>query len=325
MSTRDRRTAARTAAEGRDGVLSRDELQLLGVDDRMIRREVAAGRWRTHGRQTVAVHTGALSKDAHRWRAVWETGSRIAALDGVTALQVAGMTGFEDDIVHVSTKHTANLSPVEGVRVHKLIRRVESEVLTAGVPRTRPAVAAVRAARWAVSDRQAALVMVMPVQQRLCTGAQLVEAAAATRGRARRRFISQVARDIADGAQSLGELDFAAMCRRRGLPEPTRQSVRSGPRGRVYLDVEWEELGLAVEIDGAGHQLGLAVMDDNLRQNDLVLADEVVLRINLVGLRLEERRFLDQVVAAHRVLTARRSGEVRVGSGRPRRRRRPRG
>ena len=75
--------------------MSRDELQLLGVDDRMIRREVAAGRWRVHGRQTVAVHTGPLSEEAHRWRAVWETGSRIAALDGVTALQAAGMTGFE--------------------------------------------------------------------------------------------------------------------------------------------------------------------------------------------------------------------------------------
>ena len=48
---------------------------------------------------------------------------------------------------------------------------------------------------------------------------------------------------------SLGELDFARLCRERGLPEPTRQAVCKGPDGRVFLDVRWE-CGLVVEIDG---------------------------------------------------------------------------
>jgi hypothetical protein len=52
---------------------------------------VASGRWRLLGDQTVAVHTGPVSETGDRWRAVWETGLRIAALDGATALQQAGM------------------------------------------------------------------------------------------------------------------------------------------------------------------------------------------------------------------------------------------
>ena len=291
-------------------MLSRDLLAGIGIDDRMVRREVSAGRWRLHGRQTVAVHTGPLGPSAWRRRAVWEVGAGIAALDGVSALHAAGLTGFEDDVVHVSVRHTAAVRAVDGVRVHKLARRVEGELVAAGVARTRPALAAVRAARWATSDRQAALLLVMPVQQRLCTGTQLLEAAEATRGRTRRRLIPTLARDIALGAQSLGELDFARLCRARGLPEPTRQALRHGVRGRVYLDAAWEDIGLAVEIDGAGHRFGLAVTDDHLRQNKLALADHTVLRMDLVGLRLEEQRFMDQVVAAHAWLSARRRPSV---------------
>lgn len=111
----------------------------------------------------------------------------------------------------------------------------------------------------------------------------------------------QVVRDLADGAQSLGELDFAAMCRRHGIPEPDRQVMRRTPRGRIYLDARWQASRVVVEIDGAGHRVGLAVSDDNLRQNEVVLRGDRVLRIDLVGLRVHEREFFRQL---GRALTA---------------------
>ena len=114
-------------------------------------------------------------------------------------------------------------------------------------------------------------------------------------GRRRRAMVRQLASDIADGAHSLGELDFAAMCRRRGLPAPSRQVIRHGPRGTIYLDVRWDDVGLVVEIDGSQHTHGLSVADDNLRQNAVTLQGDMVLRIDLVGLRLYEDAFLDQV------------------------------
>lgn len=283
------------------GVLSRRELRGLGWDRRAVAREVRAGRWALHGHETVAIHTGPLSAEARRWRAVWEIGFDIACIDGVTALQAAGLTGYEDDDVHVSVLHTMSVKPVDGVRVHKVIRRVEGEHVGSGLPRTRPAVAAIRAAHWARSDRQAALLLAMPVQQRLVTGRQLVTSSQEVRGRTRRRFIGVVCRDVADGAQSLGELDFAVLCRQHGLPEPSRQVVVRGPIGRLYLDVRWDEVDLVVEIDGSHHQLGLGATDDALRQNAVVLRGSAVLRMTLLGLRLVPEEFMAQVCEAYRL------------------------
>jgi hypothetical protein len=298
----ERRRRADVRAEDHGGVLSRRILRELGFDSHDIDREVEAGRWMRRGRQTFSVHRGDLGPEAMRWRAVWEVGHRVAAIDGVTALAAAGMSGFDEDRVHVSVRHTVDLADVPGVTPHKVIRRTPGEIRSAGVPRVRPAVAAIRAAHWAVSDRQAALVLVMPVQQRIVRPADLLAARRVARGRTRRALITRLVRDIADGAQSLGELDFAALCRAHGLPAPTRQAVRHGPRGRVYLDAAWEDVGLVVEIDGAGHTWGLTPTQDLLRQNDLVLGGEVILRIDLVGLRVDGERFLRQVSRAYRSL-----------------------
>lgn len=292
--TRRRRLANETAAD-QGGVVSRAQLAALGITRHDIRYEVEGGRWRCHGRQTVAVHTGPLTSLSRRWSAIFETGRTIAALDGVTALQHAGLRGYVDDEIHLSTVHNHNTEPLRGVRIHKVIRRVAGELVGSGLPRTRPEVAAVRAAHWAASDRQAALILLMTIQQRLTTPRRLAAAQRLVRGRTRRAFIRAVVRDIAFGVQSLGELDFARLCRARGLPEPSRQVVRQTPAGRTYLDVAWDGYDLVVEVDGAQHRWGLAVTGDNLRQNDVVLGGDRVLRIDVIGLRLETDRFLAQV------------------------------
>lgn len=183
---------------------------------------------------------------------------------------------------------------ISGIRVHVLERRVDGELFGAGVPRVRPAVAAIRAAHWAASDRQAALILAMTLQQRLVTGRHLLDASARIRGRRRRDFVRSVIRDVADGAHALSEIDFARLCRARGLPEPVQQQIVEDEKGRIYLDVRWE-CGLVVEIDGAGHRWGLQVSLDNLRQNGLVIAGDRVLRIDSLGLRLFTDEFMEQV------------------------------
>ena len=293
------RACASAEAVHHGGVLSRDLLRATGIDRHLVRNAVTAGRWALAGRQTVAMQTGPLDQLARRWRAVWEVGEQIAAIDGVSALQAAGLVNFSDSRVHVSVVHTADLRSVEGVEVHKVIRRTPQELAGAGLPRTRPAVAAIRAAHWAASDRQAALILCMTVQQRLCTGAQLREAEADIPGRNRRAFIHQIVGDVADGAHSLGELDVLTALRRRGLPPPTRQSLRQLPGGKVYLDMVWEEARLVVEVDGAGHVSGLQMVDDDLRQNAVAMGDRLVIRIGLIGWRLFREQYLDQVCTAY--------------------------
>lgn len=149
LTPRERRAIARTAAEEHDGVLPRVALRELGIGRNMVHREIDAERWASHGNQTVAVHTGALSELARRWQAVWEVGRSVAALDGVTALQHAGMTGFVEETVHVSVKHTVEVEGVEGVHVHKVIRRVESEVVGSGSSGCEPALISLM--RWRAS------------------------------------------------------------------------------------------------------------------------------------------------------------------------------
>jgi very-short-patch-repair endonuclease len=116
----------------------------------------------------------------------------------------------------------------------------------------------------------------------------------------RRIFIGSVLLDILGGVRSLGELDFARECRRRGLPEPSRQVVRKGRDGRYYLDVFWDDWRVAVEIDGIQHGWVENAVRDALRHNDFTLGDCRVLRLPLLGLRVAADEFFAQIAAALR-------------------------
>ena len=291
---RERRRAAVARAGEFDGVLTLRRLGGLGYDHGAVGREVVNERWTRLGTHTVALHTGAVRPAALRWRAVWEVAEGVALVDGVSALQAAGLTGYTDGVVHVSVPRGAQCPLVDGVRIHRVSRR-PGEAVVGGLPRTRVEVAALRGAAWARSDREAALVLCLVVQQRLTTGARLLSALQVVRNRGRRPFVRRVLRDITDGAQSLGELDFAAMCRRHGVPPPDRQVLRRTALGRIYLDARWAGSRVVVEVDGAGHRVGLAVTEDNLRQNEVSLGRDIILRIDLVGLRVHESSFMRQL------------------------------
>ncbi len=244
----------------------------------------------------MVVGAGPLTAEAQRWRAVWESGAG-AALDGVAALIAAGLTGFVSERIDVSLPHANRHHRVDGVWVTR--RRTMPRTVSAGVPRVHPATAVLHAADWATSDRQAALLLCLVVQQRLVRPADLMGAWSQVARCRRRALVGAVVADLCDGVHSLGELDFARLCRGRGLPNPTRQVVRTTPQGRVYLDVAWEDISLVVEIDGGHHAAALNPIDDALRQNDLVLSGERVLRIPVIGLRVSSDRFMDQVARAH--------------------------
>lgn len=299
-----RRALARLTAEPFGGVVSRRLLRQLGVTRHHVRAQVAASRWRTHGHQTIAMNTGALTQEASWWRAIWEVGHRIAALDGVSALRAAGLKGYDESSVHVSVPHGCRPYQVTGVTTHQVADRAADDLLRVGVTRTRVPVAALHAADWAASDRQAALVLCMVVQQRLTTAERLSETLAAVMLSRRRAFVTRIVSDLSAGVQALGELDFAGLCRARGLPEPTRQVVRITPRGRIYLDVEWEDIGLVVEVDGIQHRWGLAGTDDNLSRNEVGVSGKTLLRLDLVGMRLVPDAYLDQVCRAYARLAA---------------------
>ncbi len=299
VSREQRAVVARRVAADHGGVAHRRDLRSGGVSRADVRTEVTAGRWTADGTHTVVIGTGPLSADGARWRAVWESGAG-AVLDGISALHAAGLTGFTSPTITVSVPMASRRRPCAGVRATR--RRTIGPQAGAGVPRVKPEFAAVRAADDATFDRAAVLILCLVLQQRLTRPDRLDAAWQLVKRSRRRVLLDMVIPDICDGAHSLGELDFARMCRRAGLPPPSRQVVRTGPRGRVYLDVAWEDIGLVVEIDGGHHALALNPVDDALRQNEVTLSADMVLRIPVLGLRLTPELFIAQVVRAHQLL-----------------------
>lgn len=114
-----------------------------------------------------------------------------------------------------------------------------------------------------------------------------------------RRLLHAAVDDIEQGAHALSEIDLGRLCRRYGLPLPVRQAVRTEPSGRRrHLDAEWELRDgrrVVAEIDGALHLVHSRWWDDQLRQNELVIAGDVVLRFPSVVLRTDEPLVADQL------------------------------
>lgn len=148
------RAAARRLGRSQALVVTRRQLYAAGVPRWLVRREVRVGRWQRPGRQTVVLHNGPLSDSARRWVAVLEGGPR-AALAGVTALQEAGITTLGDRTVHVIVARGSRRIRLKGVRYHESRRWREADVIRVGIPRVAAPAAAVHAALWARTDREA--------------------------------------------------------------------------------------------------------------------------------------------------------------------------
>jgi len=295
---RARRRRIERLAERQESVLSRPQLYAAGVTRWEVRANLLAQRWRRLGSQTVSLSTGPLTMGAADWVAVLEGGPR-AFLDGASALRAAGLRNFDVAKIRVSVPRGARVRRVRGVDVRQTRRWSPDDLAPgSGVPRSRSEVAAVRAALWAASDRQAALVLTMAVQQGLVSPTRLGVEALRIRRDKRRRLLHAVILDLGAGVRSVGEREFARECRRRGLPEPSRQVVRLGRDGSWYLDVMWDAWGLVVEVDGIQHTWAQNIVGDALRQNAVTLTNATVLRLPLLGLRVAADEFFAQIEEA---------------------------
>jgi hypothetical protein len=307
-SRNERREVVASAAASQGGVISHQQLDALGISWSVRRAETAAGRWERAGEQCLQV--GPPDHTTLWWRAIFEVGP-AAVLDGPTALLAAGLKTITTDVVHVAAPKSRNPRSYPGVRVHETRRYRAEDVITAGIPRTRPATAAVHAALWARTDREAALFVMAPVQQRLVAVPDLAEAVALVKRDRRRPLLRGLLIDVSEGLQALGERDFALACRRRGYPKPDHQEMRQLPTGRVYYDSVWKRYGVKVEIHGAQHLDVAAATRDALKTNAASLEGARVIVIPNHAFRTAPEPFLDQIG------TALRAGGWRETSQRP--------
>ena len=99
--------------------------------------------------------------------------------------------------------------------------------------------------------------------------------------------------DLDVGVRSLGELDVAGAMRRRGLPEPERQSLRRRPSGTEYFDADFPAYGVSLEVDGVQHAEPWQQLADLVRDTRPGAEGRTTVRISLVAWRLDQERVLD--------------------------------
>lgn len=129
-----RRARVGRLARVQGGIVSRRQLYAAGLTRWEVRPELRAGRWAPTGKQTVRV--GEAQPDGIWWRAVLEIGPS-AAIDGVSALMIAGLRTIEESTVHVAVRKSSTPMRSKGVTVHETRRYREEDILVPAAPRAR--------------------------------------------------------------------------------------------------------------------------------------------------------------------------------------------
>ena len=217
----------------------------------------------------------------------------LAALASHTALELAGFRGFADEAVeiHLVVPRGAKATRLPGVRLHES-RRLGPDGVTKrrGLPCTQVERSAIDAGAWQPFPRFACLMLAAVVQQGL-TNAERLSDVLHDVGRCGKTYMRLAVADIAQGAQSLGELDLATVCRKFDLVPPDRQEIRRDSRGRPrYLDAEWRlpsgEI-VVLEIDGSHHLDVAHWQADMKRERSIVTSRRWVLRATTFEIRLD--------------------------------------
>jgi hypothetical protein len=283
----------------RDPVVSTMPTMLaMGRTESEVRAQVRAGRWQRFGR-AIVLHNAEPTREDIR-RIVLANSGRRAVLTAFTALEDHGMQGWERDETHLLVPGGTRVRRIPGlpVRVHFTGSWQPAEhVAVRRLDRVAPALAL--AASTFRNPRPACGILAAGVQQRLATPEQLAEVIAGRTHMRHHAILRLAVDDIGQGAQALSEIDLGRLCRRFGLPTPSRQEVRVLPDGRRrYLDAVWRRgdgKRVVVEVDGALHLVPRRWWDDQLRQNELVIAGGLVLRFPSAIVRLEPALVADQL------------------------------
>lgn len=297
----DRQDADRLAAiaAAQRQVATRAQLLAAGFDSDAVRRRVATGRWQRIG-PAVVLHNGPIDELALAWAGILSV-QGPAALAGRSGAKRYGLRGFEPGAIEIVVPRGATPPAITGVRWHESRRFGEADIASPrGLAVVRAPRAIVDAASWTPSPRVACALVAASVQQRVVSARALRRELAAAGLIQHRKQLHAVVADIEGGADSLSEIDLVALARRAGLPPPRRQAVRCDRFGRRrYLDADFG--GFVVEVDGGVHLKPLTYWDDALRQNELVLGGDRVLRFPTIAIRLEPDVVIAQLQAAARL------------------------
>jgi hypothetical protein len=266
----------------------RDANNAFGVEH--VRWMVHTGRWQRPARGVVVRHSGSLTLD-ERVSVELLAQPSSAAVAGLTAATLDGLEGFSTPTIFLTLPHTIRARPRPGVVVKRTRTLAAEDIHPVRAPRrTRLPRSIVDAASWSANDLRCQAIIASAVQQGLVTSAQLAAVVERLPKLRRHGLVSETIRDVGGGSLSEYEILFIRLCRDFNLPTPTRQRRRRDASGRWrYLDVEFDEFRLVVEIDGQQHMEALAWWEDMMRNNELVV-DEGKVLLRFAGFALRHQR-----------------------------------
>lgn len=263
----------RDLTDRQSGVVARRQLLQVGWGDHDIRREVRNRRLTTVHRGVYVNHTGPLSWSSRAWAAVlFHEGS---ALCGPSALTLSG------DPLHVAIPAGRQGVRLPGVVLHQLSGLDDRVLWNRSPPRLRVEEAALDVAGAARSTAEAVAVVSDVCGRRATTPERLLVALSRRRRTPRGVELRRVLTDAASGVGSVLERDYLLRVERpHGLPRSRRQAAARTASGAVYRDALYDEVAVAVELDGfAWHGDAAARSRDMSR--DLESAADGVLTLRL--------------------------------------------
>ena len=275
-----------------DHVVTRGQLAERGLTHEHVASRTANGLWVQLGPRVLALQSGLLTAAQRRWVGVLHAGEG-SALCGLTAAEAAGFRGFETPTVHVAVRHGREVGDLAhrlvDVRIHQT--RNPGEHLSTGRRPAHhlPARAVVDAASDARYDNRTRALIAAAVQQGLVRPEDLLAYVERRRTLPKRALIRATILEVAGGAHSLPELQYARALRAAGLPLPTRQQRVRRPNGSWYLDNDFEPFLVTVEVNGAQHDSLLAREYDDERRGSLQVGGRLVVDLSSYTVRRRPR------------------------------------
>jgi hypothetical protein len=245
--------AVRELAERQFGAVNRSQLLDLGVTRSWIAMRLRTERWQRPFPGVYVVFTGPMPFRTRVMAALLRVGAGAAAC-GRTAAALDGLADESPAVLYVQVPANRKVTAEPPIKLHRSRAADDRTHPTRSPRRTR-----IEETVLDLCDESATAVEVAgwvsrAVGRRLTTPARLrLALRARTRHRWRGLLVAMLV-DVELGAQSPLELEYLRSVERaHGLPRGTRQRRVAGRTTR-WVDVDHDELGVRVELDGRlGH------------------------------------------------------------------------
>lgn len=261
-------------------VLAYQQALNRGFTPEAIRQNYVRGRWQRLHRGVYLTHSGHASW-LDRAQAALFTAGPDAMLSHHSAGHLDALIDEPPDLIDVTIPRDRWIRrSIPGVRLHCSSRLAAARHPSRTPPRTRIEDTVLDLVAASDSALAAAGWVTRACQRRLTTPARLA-ATLATRPRQRwRRLVEGMLAAVVEGAESPLEAEHLRRVERaHGLPRGRRQGrARSIDGRRIWIDVDYPEYGVRVELDGRLGHVGEGAFRDRSRDNRSVMDGKVTLR-----------------------------------------------